>query len=110
MTTKVDVNSPEIQKILVCSTAHLTEEECNVILPSCKDELQILEHEFGVLVRVPCEINIPEYTDEMDQLEKRVGAGVMKLMRYAHSLDCWGINFDSDALTLDTKRFPTHDW
>jgi len=110
MTRKPEEEGVEIQKVLACSTSHLTEEECDIILPSCKDELQVFEHEYGLMVRVPCEINDPDFEDEMSALEKRVGASIMKLMRYAQHIGCWAINFDRDALELDTNRFKVYEW
>ena len=104
--------NPEIQKVLVCSTSHLTEDQCNVILPNnCNGHMEVITREYGVMIRIPSVINDIhdlDFSKEMQAVKDIVGDNVMALMSYADRCGCRYLYFDCDAEELED--FPTYSW
>jgi hypothetical protein len=106
------MSNPEIEKMLVCSTAHLTEEQCNVSLPACKDMMEIHVGTYNVLVRIPDWVAAEvDYDGDQNEFKNRAGENIFNIMCYAlKELGCKYVNFDCDGLELDSDRFTVYDW
>ena len=99
----------EIQKILVCSTCHLTEEVCNTVLPK-QEEVTVFLHEYGVIVHIPYYLKYDNHDSEAEKvLRGIIGETAVDILNFAgREHDCWAVNFDCDAQTLD--NFKEYDW
>lgn len=96
-------NSIEIARLLILSTAHLTEETATKM-----DEGRDIGHPYDT-VKYGYEMWVPTILQEIvDVREKGVPGEIVNAFLLAFKYDCRYIRFDRDADT--TEQLNTYDW
>ena len=88
----------EIHRVLVCSTAHVTEDEAQIL-----DTSGYQQREYGWLLWVKEEPDSPSVPEIID-----LSPGLQGAIDAARSLGCAYLMFDRDGETLD--GLPTYNW
>lgn len=88
--------TPEIQQMLVLSTAHVTEETATMLDRAEANFVRYGKAEYGWFIPI------------LDDPQPDMPADLQACVAYAKTHGCTWIMFDCDALTVDD--LPTYDW
>jgi len=93
----------EIQRTLVVSTAHITEDEDRELreAPDTDYLLSVYSNEYFHSIYVP-------YTEKLKDFEKQVGKNILALLKIAKKHNCAYLKLDRDAVVYDD--LPQFDW
>ena len=106
MTCKDIIAKLEIAKVLVCSTAHFRSSEDCSGMPDTP--LTSFDTEFGMIVVIPYYLKDAKDREVERILKTQVDLNIIRILKFAASLDCWAVNFDSDGDKIPT--FETYEW
>jgi hypothetical protein len=107
----------DIERVLDISTGHLTEEQCNTVVPSCK-MLEVLPRDHGFFVIVPWFLAALDSAEDAEckferqrkeQLVEEIGENPARILSFAAEKGLWGVLFDAAAETYP-DLFPLYDW
>jgi hypothetical protein len=90
----------EIQKYLVVSTAHITEEENEYLRDEVYSQLSVYTTDYGHSIFVPHE--------NLKKFEGIVGKNVLSLLKIAYKNGCCYLKLDRDGFVYDD--LPKFDW
>lgn len=91
MTEKHSIKEPEIQRTFVLSTAHLTEQEAQML----DDNELVLADEWSYTLWVGMEAN-------------EVTGSIYKILQIGKGMDCDCVKFDADGLIYE--ELEEYDW
>jgi len=95
----------EIERTLVLSTSHITEEDSRLLNPDVGC-LAIIDSGYGWFIRIPDKDGFEGLAEQLK--ENGLSACVFALMQLADSHNCNWLHLDSDGPVIDS--LPQHHW